>query len=155
MRIFMAYPFTGKLTECGTLPKEYIEELNFLKSKLQKIGYKVILAHEREKWGKSILHPDICTKLDFEDIKNSDVVIAYPGNPPSGGVHVELGWASDLKKKIILIQKEGENYSPLIVGLPKVANVTVLRIERDYKVDSLAKLLVEVLKKDVRNEEED
>jgi len=147
MRVFIAYPFTQKMTEHGILPEEYIRELTLLKNELQKRGYKVILAHEREKWGKSILPQDVCTKLDFEDIQKADVLIAYPGNPPSGGVHIELGWASALQKRIILIQKEGEHYSPLITGLSIITNVTVLMVQPDCKVDRLAELLVEDLKK--------
>lgn len=148
MRIFIAYPFTGKITENGLLPEDYIKELVTLKNELQKIGYNVILAHEREDWGKSILPPDVCTKLDFEEIRKTDVVIAYPSDPPSGGVHIELGWASALQKRIVIIQRENENYSPLIIGLPTITNVTTLKIQLDCKVDCLAKLLVNILKGD-------
>jgi len=152
MRIFIAYPFTGKLTVKGTLPDEYIKELVTLKNGLQKAGHTVILAHERENWGKSIFPPEKCTKLDFEEIKKADVLIAYPGNPPSGGVHIELGWASALQKKIILIQKDSENYSPLITGLSAIADVKMLKIQPNCKVDHLVRLLVDILQQGIGNE---
>jgi nucleoside 2-deoxyribosyltransferase len=137
MRIFIAYPFTGKLKENGMLPEEYIRELITLKNELQKLGHVVILAHERERWGKAILPPEKCTKLDFEEIKKADIIIAYPGNPPSGGVHIELGWASALQKKIIVIQKENENYSPLVKGLGSITKVITLRFKSKFKLDYL------------------
>ncbi|HEC91445.1 MAG TPA: nucleoside 2-deoxyribosyltransferase, partial [Candidatus Atribacteria bacterium] len=62
MKIFIAYPFTSKLQKNGLLPKEYIEELITLKKVLEDMGHEVVLAHEREKWGKNLLPPEICTK---------------------------------------------------------------------------------------------
>lgn len=138
MRIFIAYPFTSKLRENGLLPKEYVEELMTLKRELEKMGNKVILAHEREGWGKDILPPEVCTKLDFEEIVKADLILAYPGNPPSGGVHIELGWASALGKRIIIIKKSNDNYSPLVDGLWEITSVKYISYS-EYKriVDEL------------------
>lgn len=129
MRIFLAFPFTFKLQGKGLLPGEYILELTQLKKGLEKMGHTVKMAHEREKWGEELLPPEICTKLDFDDISKSDLVVAYPGNPPSGGVHIELGWASALGKQIIIIKKNKDSYSPLVLGLHTVAPIKTVTYE--------------------------
>jgi len=126
MKIFIAYPFTSKLQENGLLPEEYIEELITLKKVLEDMGHEVVLAHEREKWGENLLPPEICTKLDFDAISQADLIIAYPGNPPSGGVHIELGWASALGKKIVIIKKSIDEYSPLVNGLHTIISVSYI-----------------------------
>ena len=123
MRIFLAYPFSSKIPEDGLLPLDFREEICNLKCQLEKNGHTVISAHEREDWGESILPPNECTKLDHKEISEADILVAYPGNPPSGGVHIELGWASALGKTIIVISKCNDVYSPLVVGLSEITTV--------------------------------
>jgi len=155
MKIFIAYPFTSKLQKNGLLPKGYVEELITLKKVLEDMGHKVVLAHEREKWGKNLLSPDICTKLDFDAISRADLIIAYPGNPPSGGVHIELGWASALGKIIIIIKKNNDNYSPLVEGLWKITSVTyILYTDYNMIVDKLG-IFLQNRGDDVRGQREE
>ena len=92
-------------------------------------GYDVFNAHKREKYGRALLPPETCTKEDYNEMKSCDMVIAYPGNPPSGGTHIELGWASMLGKRIILLLKEGGDYSPLVQGLYSISNVEYVRFK--------------------------
>ena len=61
--------------------------------------------------------PEICTPLDLAGIDKSDFLVAIPGNPPSGGVHIEMGYAAAKRKPIIQIRKENGEYSPLLDGL--------------------------------------
>lgn len=75
--------------------------------------------------------PHQCTYLDFEGIKESDVIVAYPGSPISGGVHIELGWASALNKPIVLLLKKDEEYSPLIIGLHTKTSVFTMFFEEN------------------------
>lgn len=42
--------------------------------------------------------PQQCTKIDFEEISTCDLFVAFPGSPASPGTHIEIGWASALKK---------------------------------------------------------
>ena len=129
-KAFFAAPFETYLNpETGVIEdkrKEFIDELvSFLESK----GYDVHNAHQRENYGKDWMEPDECTPIDFEKIIDSELLVAVPGNPASGGVHIEIGWASALSKysvidtKIILLLKEDGIYSNLVQGLGTVGKV--------------------------------
>ena len=131
MKIFLAFPFTSKLQQDGLFSKDYKNKLIQLSSNLRKMGHTVIIAHEQEEWGKNILPPDICTKSDFKEISSSDLLIAYPGSPPSGGVHIEIGWASAFKKMIIIIKRDGDSYSPLINGMNEIT-ITSYIVCKDF-----------------------
>jgi hypothetical protein len=127
MRIFFGAPFTKYVNKkTGKVVKskrEFIEKMIFF---LEEKGHYVRNAHSREKFGKDLMPAHVCTKLDLEEIRACDLFIAMPGNPPSGGVHVELGWASVLDKKIILLLRKKGKYSPLIHGLGTVGNVETI-----------------------------
>ncbi|MBR4410209.1 MAG: nucleoside 2-deoxyribosyltransferase [Firmicutes bacterium] len=74
----------------------------------------VFLALKREEFGKKLM-TDVCTELDFEEMKTADLVVAIPED--SKGTAVELGWASAMKKKIILVLDRNCRYTPLIYRL--------------------------------------
>jgi hypothetical protein len=83
----------------------------------------VFLALKRERWGQAIMPAEICTPLDLTEMKRCDLVIAFPG--ASCGVAVELGWASALRKSMILILEEGMSYSPVVLGLESIAGLSL------------------------------
>ena len=86
--------------------------------------------------------PEVCTPLDYEQIKESDVFVALPGNPPSGGVHIELGWASALDTRVVMLLEEGKNYSNLVLGLGKVGKVDYVQYKTlDECIERLDKVL--------------
>lgn len=127
-KIFLAAPFHDFMDEKkGRMNPESIEIITRMLDYLRSKSYEVHNAHEREKWGEDWYCPEQCTPLDLERIKDSDILVAFPGNPPSGGVHIELGWASALEKRIIILLKEGETYSNLVLGLGNVGNVDYIR----------------------------
>jgi nucleoside 2-deoxyribosyltransferase len=66
------------------------------------------------------LAPEICTPADFTAMTRCDVVCALVGRPPSGGVAVELGWASALAKPVLLLVDTESGASPLITGLDAI-----------------------------------
>ncbi|MBS1913060.1 MAG: hypothetical protein JST22_13820 [Bacteroidetes bacterium] len=84
------------------------------------------LAIEREEWGASILPSQVCTPLDFVEMQRCDVVVAYPGR--SCGVPVELGWATALGKPVVLLLRDDEEYTPVILGLKNVQGFRVQEI---------------------------
>lgn len=128
MRIFLGAPFTNYLngTEFNRELKQTIETII---TSLEKKGHTVRSAHIREKFGQELMKPEVCTSLDFEEIQKCDLFIAIPSNPPSGGVHIELGWASAIKKEIILCIKKTGKYSPLVQGLHKISNSKTIIFE--------------------------
>ena len=145
MEIFLAFPFTLKLQNDGLLSDTYILELTSLKAELMKRGHEVIFAHEREKWGKELLPPEVCTNLDFNDILRSDIIVAYPGNTPSGGVHIELGWASALGKKIVILKYRKEKDTPLIEGLRTITESVIIELENGSNLSQTSKQILEII----------
>ncbi|MCZ0756138.1 nucleoside 2-deoxyribosyltransferase [Anoxybacillus sp. J5B_2022] len=149
MRIFFAYPFTKLLNSSTGIIDE--GNTNFILNavnKLEEMGNSVFSAQCREKFGKELMDPDTATKLDFEEMKNADLVIAFPGQfPISGGVHVELGWASALGKPIIAFLHKDEMYTPMIQGLHTVTNVKYVTFDdNDTDLDIINKIITEVEK---------
>lgn len=119
-KIFIACPISKYLTEDGmnlnfeTFIQEVYEVCKTYTSN-------VFMALYREDYGKARMEDHICTPLDFEEMQESDLVIAFPED--SMGVAVELGWASALKKKVVLILNEKDKSSPLIRALNTVTDV--------------------------------
>ena len=121
MKLFLATPITNWIDpDTGSLFQHKRILLFSIKKELEKLGHTVFLAIEREAWGRDLSGPDESIEADLAALKDSDVVVCLPGNPPSGGAHVELGWASLLHKPIILVLEEKGVYSPLVLGLHKM-----------------------------------
>ena len=129
MKVFLAGPFTFKIKN-NSLTNENTVLIQKLIKSLREKGHTVFNAHEREKYGSDLFPPRKATTLDFEQIKQSDILIAYPGYPPSGGTHIELGWASCMGKKIVLLLKKSCNYSPLVYGLSTITEVNTIEFEK-------------------------
>jgi nucleoside 2-deoxyribosyltransferase len=100
-----------------------LENKNFFENK----GFSVHNVHKREE----------CAEIDFKEISSCDLFVAFPGYPASPGTHIEIGWASTLKKPVILLLEQGKDYAFLVRGLGKVANVIYILFdqERDYLIE--------------------
>jgi hypothetical protein len=125
LRVFFAAPFTQLIESAsGVVAATWRDELRSMYDALVRRGHSVFLAHEREAWGEQLMTPQTCTPLDYAEMQAADVVCAYVGNPPSHGVHIELGWASSMRKPILILTDDGVQYTPLLWGLGDVANTT-------------------------------
>ncbi|MGW0997784.1 nucleoside 2-deoxyribosyltransferase [Streptomyces sp. NPDC002523] len=123
-RVFLAGPFKALVSQdTGVLENRFRTRFESLIHALEADGYEVYNAHRREGWGADFLTPDECTRLDYDEIRASDVFVAFPGAPASPGTHIEIGWASALGKPIVLLLEEGAEYAFLIQGLHTVADV--------------------------------
>ncbi|MBF6048513.1 hypothetical protein GO001_25455 [Streptomyces sp. NRRL B-1677] len=80
-------------------------------------------AHRREAWGAELMRPEVCTRIDQEEIRKADAFVALPGFPASPGTHIELGWASAFGKPIVLLLERDRQYTFLVQGLHTVATV--------------------------------
>ena len=97
MKFFLAYSFSALIDDkTGLVDEKNKQFLENMRNSIIKRKETVFLAHFRENWGKELMAADECTFDDFKEMNESDIVIAFPGNPISGGVHIELGWASAL-----------------------------------------------------------
>lgn len=144
MKYFIAYPFTKIIdTDTGLVKQCDFCFLANLRDCLLRNHHDVFLAHFRENWGKDLMTDSECTVDDYKEMTESDAVISFPGNPISGGVHIEMGWASILKKKIYMFLEEGAHYSPLITGLGEITDVTYIYYNKKTNIEKLVNQIIE------------
>lgn len=143
-KIFVACPIT-KYIDNNTFTdahfKHFIEKMYDF---CEHYADEVFFALKREQYGKKLM-TDVCTELDFEEMKTSDIVIAIPED--SKGVAVELGWASVMCKKIVLILNKECRYTPLISGLGDITDASIIWYEKllDGDVLHAAENVIETL----------
>lgn len=119
--IFLAAPFAGWLDSgTGLLAAPHKDLLTSLITRLEADGRTVYNAHKREQWGGAWMGPAECTPLDYRAIVEATALVAILGPPESGGVHVELGWASAHRVPVVLLLRRGVTYSSLVLGLGEV-----------------------------------
>ncbi|MFI6394283.1 hypothetical protein ACIBHY_04915 [Nonomuraea sp. NPDC050547] len=145
--VFLAAPFASWMDpEVGALQPERQLLLERLIKVVEQHGKKVYNAHRREAWGSEWMPPETCVPLDFEGVSTAALLVAIPGVPISGGVHIELGWASALKVPVLLLIEEGTDCSSLVVGLDSVTRCTTVRWSTaDHCVHLFASVLGELL----------
>lgn len=117
-KIFISCPYIKYINSVGYFDndeyKTFIEQLYEL---CKKYADDVFMALKRDKYGEQPTKGYTCVH-DFRELENSDLVVAFPDD--SMGVAVEIGWASALEKKLILILNENQKYSPLVKDITKV-----------------------------------
>jgi nucleoside 2-deoxyribosyltransferase len=127
IRVFLAAPYTQWMDfAAGTVDPCWRFRLEAIRCTLMEMGAEVFSAHHNESWGAQWLDADVCTPVDFAAMLASDVVCAIVGQPPSGGVTVELGWASALGKPTLMVVSPGASRTPLLTGLGTVTAVKQL-----------------------------
>ncbi|SHF58711.1 nucleoside 2-deoxyribosyltransferase [Streptoalloteichus hindustanus] len=122
-RVFLAAPFAQWLSADGVVDSRARRGLTALRQTFLNLGLPVFSAHHNERWGQGWLPPETCVPSDFRAMQTADVVCAYLGTPPSGGVCLELGWASAMHKPVLLVLDDGARPSQMIEGLATVTPV--------------------------------
>jgi nucleoside 2-deoxyribosyltransferase len=136
-RLFLAGPFKALVSkETQIMSEDNIKQFSNIIEYFEKINWSIHCAHKRESWGKKFMTPTQCTRIDYDEIDKCDYFIAFPGIPPSPGTHIELGWASAMKKNIILLLEEGEEYAYLVQGLGEISTIRELRYNTEQGVDT-------------------
>ena len=125
MKVFVAAPFAG-LMKGRRIDKSFASILRAVIQQLRSAGFQTLNAHEQENWGESWTAPEISTVRDKQQIAVADLIVAIPGPPFSGGVHIELGWASAMGKPILVLLSREAEYSQLVLGLPAVSHVHLM-----------------------------
>jgi hypothetical protein len=119
--VFLAAPYSQFMDAAtGTVIAPWRKRLDALRLSFLARGACVFSAHHNESWGEQWLAADLCTPIDHNAIRQADVVCAVIGNPPSGGVMIELGWASALHVPCLLVLPKDGRFSPLVAGLNTV-----------------------------------
>jgi nucleoside 2-deoxyribosyltransferase len=141
-KIYIAAPFRAFATDeedrfYGIINDSgYQEFLEKVDDKLKGLGYNTCLPHRDEgEWGELYILPENIAEICFRHIENSSVVIVFPGK--SRGVHVEIGYAAALRKKIIVFLPEGEKESTLLKGLGRITEYKCLRYSSEEDIFKL------------------
>ncbi len=150
MKVFFAIPYSQLCDEKYEVKKEYRIFLEKLINETKKMGCDYFLAHERENWGKEYSSAEESTQIDFNTIKNSDLVCVIPGVPNSGGVHVEIGWASANKRKMRIFLKKDYPYSPMVTGIHKLTDAKYYYYDEDFGED-LLNSMIDCIKKELED----
>lgn len=105
--------------------KQFLEKVD---SKLRELGFETCLPHRDEgQWGEVYIQPEDVAEICFKHIETSILVVVFPDK--SRGVHVEIGYAAGLRKRILVFLAEGERESTLIDGLAKITNCRCVRYQ--------------------------
>lgn len=138
-KIFIGCAITKYLTKEG-LNEEFEKFIKEIYSICKKYTDHVFLALEREDFGRATMEDHVCTPLDYEAMKESDYFIALPED--SMGVAVEIGWASALRKKIVVIQDDRFTYSPLINAIGTITEAKVIKFKSQEGIGSMIKEII-------------
>ncbi|KDN84065.1 hypothetical protein ACFV1L_14505 [Kitasatospora sp. NPDC059646] len=137
-RVFLAAPLmrlTGPADSVVTLASR--TRLTTLRSTLLRSGAAVYSAHHSDAWTVAGRAPEPRVPSDFRAMQSADLVFAYIGAPLSAGVSLELGWASALRKPIVLLVDEAITHNPLIATIEQVSPVLPLVFDDTWSQEAL------------------
>ncbi len=145
MKVFLATPFSQF---CDNKKDIIIENRWFFEDIIKELKKKKIdyfCSQEREEWGLKYTSPEESIVCDVKEIKKCDLILAIPGNPISGGVHVEIGWASMLNKNMIVFLEKDVEYSPMILGLKEITNCKFVYYDELISKDTVRMIVKEIM----------
>ncbi len=111
-KIYIACPIS-KYVRKG-FEKEFLEVINEVNKILKKLCQNVYYPLEKEAFGQDKKNGggEVCTPKDHFEVTNADIIVAIPED--SMGVSVEIGWASQMKKNILIFIDKNYHQSELI-----------------------------------------
>jgi len=146
MRIYLAVPYTNIVkpnddsqdddSQYGWVSNKYVQWLRGIIQELESLGHKVFCSHrDVHQWGKSF--PDlkyVCQETYNKLIEETDVLIAYLGQPQSGGVAIEIGWAISNKIPVIIAKKPKEKITLIADGLQAISPCEIIEFENEKQM---------------------
>lgn len=149
MLVFLATPYSQLCDEKYKVKEKYKNFFKKLTNEIKKMHVEYFLAVERENYGKEYTSDKESTRIDFETIKKCDMLCVLPGVPASGGVHVELGWASANNKKIEMFLNKNASYSPMVTGLSELTSVNYNYYTEEFS-DEVIELICNSIKRNMK-----
>lgn len=141
MRIYFAAPFTNiavpnKKSDYGWVPNDYVKWLSGVIKKLESYGHEVHCPQRDDhKWGKEFPKLEELCPRQYEQItERTDLLVAYPGEPQSGGVMIEIGYAVAKKVPVLIIKRKGEKLTVIAQGLNSISPCDILEFEDDEEL---------------------
>ncbi|MEZ0090191.1 hypothetical protein [Streptacidiphilus sp. EB129] len=143
LRVFLATPslrLTGPVD--GGLTLAVRDRATALREALLDCGVSVYSTHHGDTWSARGLHPGQRVPSPFRAIQSADVVFSYVGTPLSAGISLELGWATALRKPVVLMVDKAGQHLQLIDTLEAVAPVLPLKFLPSWSVQELRHAIV-------------
>lgn len=138
INVFLAAPFTTYVRSQSFGAGGAMNYVCVALNDLRYHGYDVFCAHEREDWGQSLYSPEDALQLDLQGLKESNVVVAFLGDPPSPGVQMELGAALVWRKPIVILAQESAEIPYLVNGISSIVSTHLIRYKTiDTVVDHI------------------
>lgn len=128
-KIYLASPIS-KYVRKG-MDKEYIEVVNSIYEILKEYG-DPYFPLKKEAYGedKTAGSGEVCTKVDFDKVNESDFIVAFPED--SMGVSVEIGWASSAQKNILIFIDKNYHQSELIRFIDTITPAVKVNIDTSF-----------------------
>jgi len=126
--VFIAARFTSAF-EGGKFDQDLKGKIDAIHEIIMSLGLNLYSAHQIEKFGEELDNSDKFVKRDIAQISSSDIIVALLEEKLSTGVCVELGWASFMGKKIIIIVPDEFDLHkiPMVRGLVNLTYCDVIR----------------------------
>jgi hypothetical protein len=149
-KVFIIAPFTEKASVSGDGygPIKDMSFRNFLETieaTIRECGLETnFLYRNPYQWGEKKLIPQQVVQSVYDGVQVCDVLVAYPER--SSGVNMVIGWASMLKKKVVILLNERDRVSIAYAGLDAITDKAIVKFRdiSDLKIklkDTLNKII--------------
>ena len=134
-KVFVALPSVALAKPKKGHAKLIVPTFKTLVSRLRESGFEVFCPYDDCDWDPTKFDlPEDAIKRDWERVNWCDHFVAYPcfNNSISGGVHVEIGWATALGKPCtILAEGPVFTHSVMLQGLSTIYDAQLFQFEKD------------------------
>lgn len=148
-KVYIACPISKYVRE--GFDEEFLEVINGIYDITKTNCSNVYFPLKKEAFGEDKVSGsgEICTPKDHIEVTNADIIIALPET--SMGVSVEIGWASEMKKEILIFIDKKYHQSELIRYIDTITPAKKVYIdtsngylkEKDKIISELKKFLLE------------
>jgi nucleoside 2-deoxyribosyltransferase len=146
LRVFLAAPslrLTGPADGVFTLALR--GRVTALREALLDAGVTVYSQHHDDCWTTRGLGTGYRVPSAFRGMQSADLAFAYIGSPLSAGVGMELGWATALRKPVVLLVDETVAHSPMISTLEEVSPVLPIHFDTGWNAQALRHAVITAL----------
>ena len=146
LRVFLAAPslrLTGPAD--GVFSLALRGKVTALRDALLDAGVTVYSQHHDDCWTTRGLGTGFRVPSAFRGMQSADLAFAYVQSPLSAGVGMELGWASALRKPLVLLVDQAAAHNPMISTLEEVSPVLPIQFDANWSAQSLRHAVVTAL----------
>ena len=148
MHIFLGLPISEPLTKLDlSAKKEYLKLVKAFIRLLRADGkHTVFCALEAEDWGKNLWFPEYAMIRDLNEMERASIILFLFTKSYLSSALVELGWATALRKRVLVFQHVSVKPVYLVEGLAKNSKISLVNYkDREDLMRKASKLLVSVI----------